>query len=208
MIKMLKNRLARLNLRKNLKYYLAGLLIVACAVTAVLVFTLGGEETAPVSGISAVSNETLKPQRVPVYLYFGNEDLTGLATEVRYIPIEEAAKSTASLATAIVNQLLLGPSDSDLKAVIPEDSALLDTVEIDGDKAIVNLNDAFVENHPGGKTLEALTIYSIVNSLTELKDIQSVVFKINGELREEYAGHFKFDNPFPRSVSLVLDGGA
>jgi hypothetical protein len=39
---MLKNRLARLNLRKNLKYYLAGLLIVACAVTAVLVFTLGG----------------------------------------------------------------------------------------------------------------------------------------------------------------------
>ena len=134
--------------------------------------------------------------------------MTGLATEVRYIPIEEAAKSTASLATAIVNQLLLGPSDSDLKAVIPEDSALLDTVEIDGDKAIVNLNDAFVENHPGGKTLEALTIYSIVNSLTELKDIQSVVFKINGELREEYAGHFKFDNPFPRSVSLVLDGGA
>ena len=54
MIKMLKNRLARLNLRKNLKYYLAGLLIVACAVTAVLVFTLGGEETAPVSDIRRI----------------------------------------------------------------------------------------------------------------------------------------------------------
>mgnify|MGYP002411942145 CR=1 FL=1 len=193
-------------LRKNRKYVVVGALLVVCAVTVTVISVLNREDVAPVSGVSAVSDDNLRPEMVPVYLYFANEDLKGLETEVRYIPIQEATKSAANLATVIVNELIDGPSvQSELSSVIPEDSALLDTVRIDGDRAIVNLNESFVDNHPGGKVLEQLTIYSIVNSLTEIKDINSVLFMIEGEPREEYMGNYKFDNPFPRSISLLLD---
>ena len=47
--------------------------------------------------------------------------------------------------------------------------------------ATVNLTKDFVDKHPGGKDAERLTLYSIVNSLTEVKDIQKVKFLINGK---------------------------
>lgn len=188
------------------KYLLVGILVLVCAVAITVKLVSNKGDATPVSGVSSVSDDNLRPEMVPVYLYFGNKDMTGLSAEVRYIPIKEAAKSTANLATVIVDELIKGPSsNSELCSVIPEDSVLLDLVEIEDDKAVVNFNSAFVENHPGGKDYEQLTIYSIVNSLTELKDINSVVFKVNGELREEYMGNYKFDNPFPRSVSLIRE---
>lgn len=189
------------------KYFVLGMVIVLCAVTITIISSLKDkEDVTPVSGINASSNMDIRPNMVPVYLYFANEDMTALSAETRYIPIEEASKSVANLATVIVNELIEGPSKtSELCSVIPEDTELIDTIEVEKDKAIVNFNVSFVDNHPGGKENEQMTIYSIVNSLTELKDINSVEFRIDGELREEYLGNYKFDNPFPRTVSLIKD---
>jgi spore germination protein GerM len=53
-----------------------------------------------------------------------------------------------------------------------------------------------------------MTIYSIVNSLTELDGIEKVKFLIDGKTEKEYMGNFKFDALFPRSTQLISKDAA
>lgn len=162
------------------------------------------DEVSPVSSI--VLNETEAQQianKAPIYLYFANEDGTKLKLEVRYIPMSEAKKSTNEIASLIVKELINGPKEPGLKPTVPEETKLRTNVKIDGDVATVDLSKEFRDKHPGGKAAEQLTIYSIVNSLTELKEISKVKFKIEGKTVKEFKGNFKFDNEFPRSTSLI-----
>jgi len=168
---------------------------------------LENEELLPVSSIAIGETEAQNfKDKAQVHLYFASEDGSKLKLEIRYIPLADAKGSTNSLATRIVDELISGPnSKSGLKATMPKDSKQVSKVSIDNTKGVatVNLSSEFVNNHPGGIDTERLTIYSIVNSLTELKEIQEVSFLVNGEKRKEFKGNFQFDIPFPRTVSLI-----
>jgi hypothetical protein len=107
------------------------------------------------------------------------------------------------LAEIIVNELIKGPKVAGMKATIPEGSKLRSQIKIDGDVAIVDFSKEFRDNHPGGKAEERMTIYSIVNSLTELKEISKVKFLIEGKSSSEYKGNFKFNTEFPRRAQLI-----
>jgi len=165
----------------------------------------GGDELRPASSIVMGEEEAKKlTDKLPIRLYFANEDNTRLKLEIRYIPITEAKKSTSSLATAVVNELINGPgTGSGLKPTIPEGTKLRAPVAVNAGIATVDLTKEFVDKHPGGKAAEQITLFSIVNSLTELKDIQKVKFLIEGKSRKEYKGNFQFDALFPRSPSLI-----
>ena len=39
--------------------------------------------------------------------------------------------------------------------------------------------------------------------MTELQEIEKVIFKVEGETRDSYKGSFKFNKPFPRSTSII-----
>ena len=165
------------------------------------------DELQPVSSISinATDAENLNAKS-QIHLYFAEETGGKLRLEVRYIPLTEAKKSPSSLATRIVNELIKGPSkDASLKATIPKDTKQMSMVSIDTASGIatVNLSPQFIENHPGGMEAERLTIYSIVNSLTEMKEISKVNFLIDGEKKSQYKGNFQFDIPFPRTAALI-----
>lgn len=54
----------------------------------------------------------------------------------------------------------------------------------------------FVVKHTGGSVGEWFTIYSIVNSLTELDNIKKVQFLIEGEKQQDFKGHMDFSKPF------------
>lgn len=169
-------------------------------------------------GISKPDNDELRPvssvvmgedqarqleNKIPIHLYFSNADNTKLGLEIRYIDIAEAEKGSSYLGSTIVNELVKGPaSRTGLKATIP-DGTELKNLTIKGGVATVDFNKEFVDNHPGGKTAEQLTLYSIVNSLTELKDITKVKFTIDGKSQKEYKGSFKFDTSFPRNTSMI-----
>jgi len=180
-------------------------IITGCGLLQKLGLQKDSDELTPVSSIVMSEEEAKKlSDKVPVYLYFANEDNTKLKLEVRYIPMSEAKKSTSSLATAIVKELINGPADgSTLKATIPPGTQLRSPVKIESGVATVDFNKAFVEKHPGGKAAEQMTLFSIVNSLTELKDIQKVKFTIEGKSQKEFKGNFRFDAPFPRTTSLI-----
>lgn len=164
------------------------------------------DELKPVSSIVMNEEDAKKlTDKVPIHLYFANEDNTKLKLEVRYISMAEAKKSVNNLATIIVNELIKGPTNVGLNATIPKGTKPVTKVKIDAASATatVDFSKEFIEKHPGGKTAEQLTIYSIVNSLTELKEVQKVKFTINNKSQKEYKGNFKFDSPFPRAATLI-----
>lgn len=162
------------------------------------------DEISPVSSIALSESEAQQiADKSPISLYFANEDGTKLKLEMRYVPMSELKKPANEIASLIVRELINGPSKgSGLKPTLPAETKLR-SVKINGDVATVDLSKEFKEKHPGGKAAEQLTIYSIVNSLTELKEISQVKFKIDGKTSKEFKGAFKFDNAFPRSTSLI-----
>lgn len=165
----------------------------------------GEDELHPVSSIVMNEDEAKKlSDKMPIHLYFANGDSSKLKLEVRYIPVTDGKKSVNSLASVIVKELIKGPEQSSgLKSVIPAGTQLRSAIKINAGVAEVDLTKEFVDKHPGGKIQEQLTIYSIVNSLTELKEIQKVKFLINGKVQKDYKGSFQFDVPFPRSVAII-----
>lgn len=169
---------------------------------------LGGaedDELRPVSSVVMDEEEAMKlMNKKPIRLYFANEDNTKLRAEIRYIDAETAGNDVKKLANIIVEELIKGPGkETGLKGTIPEGTRLLSDVVIENNTAIVNLSKEFVDNHPGGKDAEKLTIYSIVNSLTELEGIEKVRFQIEGKTVERLKGGFKFDSDFPRTTSII-----
>ena len=162
------------------------------------------DELRPVSSIVLTEEEARRlNEKLPVTLYFSNQDGTRLVNEIRYISMEDAKQGTEKLASVLVKELINGPASSELKPTIPEGTSLRSPVKIEGRTAIVDMTKEFVDNHPGGKEAEEMTIYSVVNTLTELKEIETVKFLINGKEQKEFKGNFRLDNAFPRNEALI-----
>ena len=180
------------------------LIFSGCSLTNDEDLDLQNDELCPVSSLVIDEQEASKlNDKIPVHLYFSNEDGTKLVKEIRFIPMSDLKKSENAVASVIVNEIIKGPQRTSCKKTIPDQTALRAPVKIEARVATVDLTSEFVDNHPGGKEQEELTIYSIVNSLTELKEIEKVNFLVNGKTQKEFKGNFKFDSEFPRNEALI-----
>jgi len=72
--------------------------------------------------------------------------------------------------------LIKGPKVAGLKPTIPEGTKLRSAIKIEGDVAIVDFTKSSGIIIREEKAEERMTIYSVVNSLTELKEINKVNF--------------------------------
>jgi germination protein M len=187
---------------------LAAVLITGCNLLQKLGFTKSepenNDEIFPVSSIILSEEEVIKlSDKMQIHLYFSNSDNSKLMKEIRYIPIKNG-KDTVTLASEIVRELIKGPSKgTGFKSTVPQGVKLRSPVSIEAGVATVDFTKEFIDNHPGGQSEETITIFSIVNSLTELKDIHKVMFTIEGKTREEFKGAFRFNAPFPRNTALI-----
>ncbi len=130
-----------------------------------------------------------------VALYFKGKEAMKLEKEYRNVSMERIRKN---IAKTIVEELLKGPISEDFYRVIPEDAKLLG-VEIEGSVAKINLSAEFVTKQEG-EANALLAVYSIVNSLTEITEIESVKFMIEGVEEPTFKDYFAFDKPFERSI--------
>lgn len=161
------------------------------------------DELTPASSVSLGENQAgeLK-DKTPYKLYFVNEQ-GKLSPETRYINNTDVEKGTEYLATVLVKELISGPAKGSLfQAAVPKETKVHSDVKIKDGVATVDLSKEFIEKHQGGKKNEQLTLYSIVNTLTELKDVKSVQFRIDGKVRKEFKGSYQLDMAFPRSAYL------
>lgn len=135
-----------------------------------------------------------------VKLYFANKEATDLVVEEREIEVNQnESNPNSSKAKYIMEQLIIGPKNSNLSATIPSQTKIKD-IKIREGVCYVDLSKDFVEQHQGGTMGEWLTIESIVNSLTEISEIKKVQFLIEGERQQEYKGHIDISKPLERTV--------
>ncbi len=152
---------------------------------------------------NVVVNPVISPEKTDIRkikIYFADEQAMGLISEVRNIE----AKQSQTLENQIVEQLILGPRRDDLYPTIPSETKINDIRTEEG-ICYVNLSNDFVAKHSGGSSSEVLTIYSIVNSLTEINSVKKVQFLIDGEKISDFKGHLDFSKPFERNEALILD---
>ncbi len=106
-------------------------------------------------------------------LYFTNKEgdsLIEYSEDIDYTGVE-------SIEELVISQLIEGPSKVGLYPTIPKGTKLLTVSKSDG-ICTVDFNDNFLNNL--SDVNETIAIYSIVNTLVELPDINKVQFTING----------------------------
>ena len=173
------------------------LLILSFIVFPALVFGCagkwpGGSQT-PVIPTDRIQQE--------ITLYFSDDQAMYLQGEKRMVTVEKDQEAQ-QIPDAVINELIAGPADKNLYPTIPPEAKLLD-IEIKAGIAYVNFSEELRTKHWGGSTGEIMTVSSIINSLTELDNIDEVLILINGETQETLVGHLDISEPFGRIESLL-----
>lgn len=112
-----------------------------------------------------------------VSLYFNQKDTNTLIPEARSIDVKELSKDPYN---TLMKLLLEGPKNEKLEKVIPEGTKI-NKIELKNNTIYLDLSKEFIENHTGGAEAESRTVYSIVNTLTQLNEVEAVKILIDGK---------------------------
>ena len=103
----------------------------------------------------------------------------------------------------VVEQLIAGPMEEGAYPTIPKDTKVMSVTTKDG-VCYVNLDTGFTVQ--GHNVLGPVTIYSIVNSLTEVPGIHSVQILVNGETSINYKDNISLETTFQKNLEIVEKG--
>lgn len=134
-----------------------------------------------------------------ITLYFSNAEASNLVSEIRRVKVPKGE----SMEKIIVSELIKGPQREKMYKTVPQETKIRSVETKDG-VCFVNLSSDFITKHSGGNAAELLTVYSIVNSLTELANVEKVQFLIEGEKKDVFV-HMIFNEPIARDISMVLN---
>ena len=149
----------------------------------------------------ASETEDNYPPRININIYFastGEEKI--LASEERTV----VAGSPGNALNNAVKELLEGPVKSYHFPVIPAGTELLGAKAYEG-VAEIDLSSEFLENSLDSRILDDYIIYSIVNTVTEIQDINGVIFFIEGKRIKMY-GNIDLSIPIIRNTDLLRSG--
>lgn len=130
-----------------------------------------------------------------ITLYFLDANNYELAPEARQIDAKELIDNPYMV---LINLLIEGPKNEKLLKLIPENTKI-NSVKIENDILYIDFSEEFVKEQNLGKKQEELILKSIVNTVTELTEINKVSFLINGEKGKGFPdGEVMFDKIFVR----------
>ena len=141
-------------------------------------------------------NEINTYEPVRVKLYFANEDGTQLVGVYR----EKYYSTNTPIERLVVEELIAGPSGQveGLRASVNPDTRIINVMTRDG-ICYINLDETFL-TVPEPVTMD-VTVYSIVNSLVELSNINKVQILINGEVPSNFT--IFQTSVFERNLDLI-----
>ena len=142
---------------------------------------LGGQKELVIRPEQLVLNDDSGNQpSTTVRLYFADG-------QNRYLVAEERTQTAehSSLPEAVLQGLIAGPQGSGLQPTIPEGTILLGASVSDG-VCVVNFSAEFLSNRPDNELAERMTVFSVVDSLTELEDVSSVEILVEGNEVDRY----------------------
>ena len=117
-----------------------------------------------------------------VSLYFQSKDTKELAPEARFVDIKEIINDPCD---KLINLLIEGPKNEKQERIIPENTKLLKTY-MEGDCVTVDLSAEFLNYDKTDEKIKDNMIKSIVNTLTQLTEVNSVKILIDGNPNEEF----------------------
>ena len=140
---------------------------------------------------SATSDEmTLK-------LYFSDAGARFLVEETR----TRSFASEAEIPTYLVEELLSEPEKETSLRVLPEGTALRE-ITLDDGLVTVDFSQAFLENAPKTHVQARMAVFSLVNTLTELDEVERVQILCQGEKIDDYCG-LDLTKPLTREESAL-----
>lgn len=135
-------------------------------------------------------------RKTMISLYFKDKQTGELTKENRMIDVKVLADNPYQ---ALLEMLIEGPKTENLQNTIPEGTEI-NNISINGECIHVDLSKEFINNHEGGSDNESKTIYSIVNTLTELNEVNFVRILIDGEENLGFQdGNMTFQENFQRN---------
>ena len=121
-----------------------------------------------------ISDEQMRQTKV--ILYFENINSGELEAETKLVDANTLIKEPEK---ELMNLLIKGPQSSNLKKLIPE-GTVVHNITINNSCAEINVSNEFLNY--GDEKNKLKIINSIVNTLTNLKESNSIKFLINGEV--------------------------
>lgn len=127
-----------------------------------------------------VTEEQLDSNNTVVTLYFLNKESNKLMPEAKVVDVRDIVNSPYQ---KLIEFLIDGPSNDKLTKIIPDGTILLDN-QRGGDTVTLNFSSNLLNF--GDDSNKSLLINSIVNTLTELTEVNKVKFLIDGNENEAF----------------------
>ena len=135
-------------------------------------------------------------EKVRLTLYYTEESGTKLAETTKSI----VYNTNISLEKLVMEQLIAGPGSSEFYPTVNPETRINNVTVKDG-ICYVNLNESFLTQMTN--VTSEVTIYSIVNSLVELPNVNKVQISINGNTEGTYRESIPFSTIFERNLELI-----
>ena len=155
------------------KWIVVVLVILMVLICGILVFNTNVE----VEYVPETEIEEVDLRKTMVTLYFQNAENKELQKESRLIDSKDLLLDPYA---ELVNMLINGPESDFLAKTMPEGTKLL-SAELVGDCLQINFSNEFIDNAPADENEKRNCVNSIVNTVTELNEVNSVKILINGE---------------------------
>lgn len=128
-----------------------------------------------------------------ISLYFLNKTTGGVEPEARLMDVKELVRDPYMV---LLNMLIEGPKNNSLQAIIPNGTKV-NNVTLNNDTLVIDFSGEFTM--VSGKEMEEKVIDSIVKTLTELTEVNSIKIVIDGEENKAFEdGEVTFEMEFIR----------
>ncbi|RHP42737.1 GerMN domain-containing protein [Clostridium sp. AF32-12BH] len=135
-------------------------------------------------------------ERTELTLYFTDEDGTMLYPEKRSV----MHNVNTSVERVIIEELISGPEQPGLMPTLNSDIKILN-VSVNENVCYVNFDAAFLNNSLEVK--DYIPIYSIVNSLSELSNVNRVQITVNGSQEVTFRENISLNTLFERNLDYT-----
>ncbi len=126
-----------------------------------------------------------------VSLYFINNETGEIESESKLIDVKKLIKNPYE---EIINLWLSGPNNEKLSTNCSK-NVKLNNIELNGDCVTIDLSKEFINEFSGKENEELKVIYCLVDTLTELTEVNSIKILIDGE-ENQYFGNFKLSEKY------------
>ena len=140
--------------------------------------------------------------RITATIFYGSTDGQALVPVRREVPLEDGLMPQGR--RILEAQIAAAPEP--YLSVIPMGTTLRAFYVTERGDAFVDLSPEVTANHPGGSTMELLTVSAVVHSvLANLPTVQRVQVLVNGQEVDTLAGHVDLRRPLAGDQSLIRD---